>query len=73
MPATETVTWGSIEGRKITFPMEVPSLNAATLLYSVPAPVAADLLPGDAFEVVEVAPGIAQLVRLHRRHGRLHL
>ena len=62
MTATETVTWGTVEGRTITFPMEVPSLNAATLLFSVSASVAAELLPGDAFEVVEVAPGTAQLV-----------
>ncbi len=37
-------------------------MDAATLLFSVPAPAAARLLPGDAFEVVEVAPGTAQLV-----------
>ncbi len=62
MTATETITWGTVEGRTITFPMEVPSLNAATLLFSVSASVAAGLLPGEAFEVVEVSPGVAQLV-----------
>ena len=57
-----TVTWGEVQGRTITFPMEVEELNAATVLYSVPADAATALLPGDAFEVVEVAPGTAQLV-----------
>ncbi len=57
-----TITWGEVQGRTITFPMEVEELRAATVLYSVPADAAAALLPGDAFEVVEVAPGTAQLV-----------
>lgn len=57
-----TTVWGEIDGREITFPMEVTDFNAATLLYSVPAPAAAALLPGDAFEIVEVAPGIAQFI-----------
>lgn len=57
-----TTTWGEVQGRTITFPMEVDELRAATVLYSVPADAAAALLPGDAFEVVEVAPGTAQLV-----------
>ena len=57
-----TTVWGTIQGREITFPMEVTAMNAATLLFSVPAGPAAALLPGDAFEVVEVAPGTAQLV-----------
>ena len=57
-----TLVWGDIDGRQITFPMEVEELNAATLLFSVPADAAACLLPGDAFEVVETVPGTAQLV-----------
>jgi hypothetical protein len=57
-----TTTWGEVQGRTITFPMEVEELRAATVLYSVPAAAAAALLPGDAFEIVEVAPGTAQLV-----------
>ena len=57
-----TTTWGEVQGRTITFPMEVAELRAATVLYSVPAAAATALLPGDAFEVVEVAPGTAQLV-----------
>lgn len=57
-----TTVWGEIQGREITFPMEVTAMNAATLLFSVPAAPAAALLPGSSFEVVEVAPGTAQLV-----------
>jgi len=60
--AETTVQWGEIQGRSITFPMEVTDMNLATLMFSVPAEAAANLLPGDAFEIVEVAPGIAQFV-----------
>jgi hypothetical protein len=60
---TDTTTrWGEVQGRTITFPMEVEELRAATVLYSVPTAAATALLPGDAFEVVEIAPGAAQLV-----------
>lgn len=57
-----TTTWGEIQGRTITFPMEVEELRAATLLFTVPAAAATALLPGAAFEVVESHPGAAQLV-----------
>ncbi|MGK2947563.1 MAG: acetoacetate decarboxylase family protein [Acidimicrobiales bacterium] len=60
--STAPTLWGEIQGQPITFPMEVPRMRAATVLYSVPADAAGALLPGDAFEVVEVAPGTAQLV-----------
>lgn len=59
---SDITTWGQIQGRTITFPMEVDRFDAATFVFSVPAPAAAALLPGDAFEVVEVADGVAQLV-----------
>lgn len=62
MTDVTTTVWGEIDGREITFPMEVTDFNAATLLFSVPAPAAAALLPGTAFKVVEIAPGTAQLV-----------
>lgn len=58
---TETTLWGEIDGRPITFPMEVTDFDAATLMFSVPADAAQALLPGDAFEVV-AADGVAQLV-----------
>lgn len=53
--------WGEIDGRTITFPMEVTDFDAATLVFSVPADAAQALLPGDAFEVV-AADGVAQFV-----------
>lgn len=59
--ATETVTWGEIDGQTITFPMRVPRFDAATLVWSVPAPVAQRLVP-DAFEVIELIEGVAQFV-----------
>lgn len=59
---TESTVWGEIDGRTITFPMEVTRFDAATFVFSVPADAAAALLPGDAFEVVEVTEGTAQLV-----------
>jgi hypothetical protein len=58
----DTTVWGEIQGRTITFPMAVPDVNVATVLFTVPSPAAAALLPGDAFEVVETAPGRTQLV-----------
>lgn len=57
-----TTVWGSIQDREITFPMEVDRFHSATLGFTVPADRAAELLPGDAFEIVETAPGSAQLI-----------
>jgi hypothetical protein len=51
-----------IQGRPIRFPLEVRAFNAATMGFTVPAKEAAQLLPGDAFEPVEVGDGVAQLV-----------
>ncbi len=59
---TTTTTWGQIQGREICFPMEVAEMNAATLLFSVPIEAAERLLPGDRFELAEVAPDTAQLI-----------
>ena len=59
---TETEVWGEIDGRTITFPMEVTRFDAATMGFSVPLEAARSLLPGDAFEPVEVGDGSAQLV-----------
>lgn len=57
-----SVSWGEIDGREITFPMEVTRFNAATVLWTVPAAAAAALLPGDAFEIAESTPGTTQFV-----------
>ncbi|MEO6987821.1 MAG: acetoacetate decarboxylase family protein [Aquihabitans sp.] len=59
---SDTTTWGQIQGRTITFPMEVGRFDAATFVFSVPSAEAEALVPGDAFEVVQVADGVAQLV-----------
>jgi hypothetical protein len=42
--------------------MEVKAFNAVTMGFSVPLDAAARLLPGDAFELVEIGDGIAQLI-----------
>jgi hypothetical protein len=59
---TATETWGEIQGRTITFPMRVDSFHSATMGFGVPAAAASALLAGDAFEIVEVAPGVAQFI-----------
>jgi len=55
------VEWGEIQGRPITFPLEVLSFNAVSMTFDVPSDAARGLLPGDAFELVEV-DGVAQFV-----------
>ena len=62
MSDTVTTVWGEIQGQEITFPMEVTEMHSATLLFTVPLDAATALLPGDAFEVIETAPGSAQMV-----------
>jgi len=57
-----TVEWGQIQGRPITFPMEVEAFNSVTMGFTVPEGAAAALLPGDAFELVETGDGLAQLI-----------
>ncbi len=59
---SSAIEWGEIQGRPITFPMEVRAFNAITLGFSVAASAASPLLPGEAFELVEVGDGIAQLI-----------
>lgn len=56
-----TVDWGELHGRPITFPLEVASFNAVSMTFDVPAEAARELLPGDAFELVQ-SEGVAQLV-----------
>jgi len=56
------IEWGQIQGRPITFPMEVRAFNAVTMGFSVDASAASRLLPGVAFELVEVADGVAQFI-----------
>jgi hypothetical protein len=42
--------------------MEVKAFNAVTMGFSVPSAAAARLLPGDAFEIIEIGEGVAQLI-----------
>jgi hypothetical protein len=60
--AVEETVWGEVDGRTISFPMVVPEINAATLMFTVPYDAAEALLPPGRFEVLETAPGVAQLV-----------
>ena len=57
-----TLIWGEIDGRTITFPMEVTAMDAATMVFSVPADAAQRLLPGDDFDVIDIGGGVAQFV-----------
>jgi hypothetical protein len=54
--------WGDIDGVSIDFPLVVDEMNSATLTFTVPIEPARAVLPGDAFEVLEVAPGQAMLI-----------
>jgi hypothetical protein len=64
MTSTENqpIHWGDIDGVSIDFPMVVESMNQATLSFTVPIEPARALIPGDAFEVMETAPGSATFV-----------
>lgn len=59
--AASSTIWGEIDQRSITFPMEVASFDAATFGYSVDLDVARELIPGDAFEPLDLG-GVAQMV-----------
>ncbi|MEO6629602.1 MAG: acetoacetate decarboxylase family protein [Aquihabitans sp.] len=59
---SEPYIWGEIDGQVITFPMEVADLDAATILFTVPLPAAQALVPGDAFEVIDMGNGTAQMI-----------
>ncbi len=60
--SSDTTHWGEIDGVAIDFPMVVDDMRQATLTYTVPIDAARALLPGDAFEVLEVAPGQAMFL-----------
>ena len=54
--------WGEVDGVSIDFPLVVDEMNSATLTFTVPVEPARSLLPGDAFQVLELAPGQAMLI-----------
>ncbi len=51
-----------IQGRTVTLPVVVRDSSAGVAFFDVDATAAQRFLPGDAFEVVETAPGTAQLL-----------
>ena len=51
-----------IQGRKVTLPVIVRDAGSGNAMYLVPAAAAQALIPGDAFEVIEAAPGQTQLI-----------
>jgi hypothetical protein len=51
-----------IQGREVTLPCIVRDASSGNAMFMVPAEAAQKLIPGDAFEVMEVAPGQAQLI-----------
>lgn len=58
----EATLWGMIDAVPIRFPLLVDDLDAAALVFPVPAEAAQALVPGDAFEVVESEPGTADFL-----------
>ena len=54
--------WGEIDGRSIDFPLVVDEMRQLTLTFTVPIEPARELVPGDAFEAIEVAPGSAMFL-----------
>jgi hypothetical protein len=54
--------WGMIDAQPIYFPAVVDELNAATLVFPVPAEAARAHVPEGDFEVVESQPGVAYLI-----------
>ena len=51
-----------IAGRTVTMPVEVRDAAAGTAIFEIDAGAARAIIPGDAFDVVEVSPGRAHLV-----------
>ena len=51
-----------IQGRKVQMPVVVRDASSGNAMFMVDAAAVAKLLPGDAFEVFEVAPGQTQLI-----------
>lgn len=51
-----------IQGRAVRMPCIVRDASSGSAIYAVPAGAAQKLIPGDAYEVVEMAPGQTQLI-----------
>ena len=59
--APENQTW-TIQGREIAMPVVVRDAGSGSAMFMVPSEAAQKLIPGDAFRVVEAAPGQTQCV-----------
>ena len=57
----EVTMWGMIDAQPILYPIVVNDLNVAVFSFPVPTAVARSLVLANAFQVVEQAPGTAQL------------
>jgi hypothetical protein len=51
-----------IQGKRVTLPCVVRDASSGSAIFLVPAELAQKLIPGDAYEMVEMAPGQAQLI-----------
>ena len=51
-----------IQGRSVELPCVVRDAGSGNVVYMVPSEIAQKRIPGDAFEVVEAAPGMTQLI-----------
>ena len=51
-----------IQGQQVRLPVEVRDASSGNAMYMVDAAAAQALIPGDAFKVVEPAPGQTQLL-----------
>lgn len=56
------------EAAETLFPLDIDDFNLGVLSFSVPAAAAAALIPGEAFELVEPEPGVAQLLVVAADH-----
>ena len=55
-----------IQGQQVKLPVEVRDASSGNAMYAVDAGTAQALLPGDAFKVVESAPGQTKSGPSHR-------
>jgi hypothetical protein len=51
-----------IQGRNVALPCIVRDATSGSAIFLVPAPAAQKLIPGEAYEIVEAAPGQGQLI-----------
>jgi len=62
MSAAASVDRYEFQGRTVTLPCIVRDAGSGNAIFLAPAPAVQALIPGDAFEVVEAAPGQTQVI-----------